>query len=80
MTAPHGKVSKETTYREAELVRSGAPTTIGENVLIGANCSILPGISIGDNSVIEAGSVVTRDVPAFHHFFGNPARPLKVIK
>ena len=79
MTAPHGKVNKGTIYREAELVRSGRSTTIGENVLIGANVSILPGISIGDNAVIDAGSVVTRDVPPDHHFFGNPARPLKLI-
>lgn len=52
----------------------GRPVRIGRNVWIGGGAIILPGTSIGDNSVIGAGSVVTRDVPAGATAFGNPAR------
>jgi acetyltransferase-like isoleucine patch superfamily enzyme len=51
--------------------------TIGENVWIGANCAILPGVEIGSNSVIGAGSVVTKDIPPYHIAVGNPARLVK---
>lgn len=55
------------------------PIVIGNNVWIGANAIILPGVSIGDNSVVAAGSIVTKDIPACQLFGGNPARPLKDI-
>ncbi len=51
-----------------------APIKIGKNVWIGGGAIILPGITIGDNAVIGAGSVVTRDVKAFAVVAGNPAR------
>jgi len=53
---------------------------IGKNVWIGADCTILPGITIGDNSIIGAGSVVTKDVPYNVVVAGNPARIIKNIK
>lgn len=49
------------------------PVTIGNNVWIGAGVNILPGITIGDNTTIAAGSVVTKDVPANCVVAGNPA-------
>ncbi|MBV8737577.1 MAG: sugar O-acetyltransferase [Alphaproteobacteria bacterium] len=52
----------------------GRPVRIGRNVWIGAGAIILPGVSIGDDALIGAGSVVTRDVPAEATAFGNPAR------
>ena len=52
----------------------GRPMRIGRNVWIGGGAMILPGVTIGDNAVIGAGSVVTRDVPAGVTAFGNPAR------
>ena len=52
----------------------GRPVRIGRNVWIGAGAIILPGVSIGDDALIGAGSVVTRDVPAAATAFGNPAR------
>lgn len=55
------------------------PITIGNNVWIGAQCSILPGVTIGDNTVIGAGSVVTRDIPANVVAVGNPCRVIKQI-
>lgn len=50
------------------------PITIGNNVWIGANVAILAGVTIGDDSVIGAGSVVTRDIPSGVVAFGNPCR------
>lgn len=55
------------------------PVHIGENVWIGANAVILPGVTIGDNSVIGAGSVVTKDIPANVVAVGNPCRVLREI-
>ena len=52
----------------------GRPVRIGRNVWIGGGAIILPGIVVGDNALIGAGSVVTRDVPAGATVRGNPAR------
>jgi maltose O-acetyltransferase len=52
----------------------GRPVRIGCNVWIGGGAIILPGVSIGDDALIGAGSVVTRDIPAGAVAFGNPAR------
>lgn len=51
--------------------------TIGRDVWIGTNCSILDGVSIGDGAVIGAGSVVTKSIPALAIAVGNPARVMK---
>jgi len=51
--------------------------TIGRDVWIGANCIILPGVTIGDGSVVAAGSVVTKDVGDFTIVAGVPARTIK---
>ena len=52
---------------------------IGENVWIGACAIILPGVHIGNNSVIGAGSVVTRDIPEGVLAVGNPCRIVREI-
>ncbi|WP_407426671.1 acyltransferase [Arcticibacter sp.] len=49
-------------------------TTIKKGASIGANSSIICGITIGENSLIGIGSVVTKDVPPFTVWYGNPAR------
>ena len=54
----------------------GRPVRIGQNVWIGAGALILPGMTIGDDALIGAGSVVTRDVAPGITVAGNPARPL----
>ncbi|SFW37057.1 maltose O-acetyltransferase [Nitrosovibrio sp. Nv17] len=59
--------------REAGL-EFGRPIHIGRNVWIGGGAIILPGITVGDDAIIGAGSVVTRDVPAGATAVGNPAR------
>jgi maltose O-acetyltransferase len=55
------------------------PVIIGDNVWIGMNSCVLPGVKIGDNSIIGSGSVVTKDVPANEIWFGNPAKTVKKI-
>ena len=56
------------------------PVTIGRNVWIGANSTILPGITIGEMSVVAAGAVVTKDVPPYTLVAGVPARVVKSLK
>ena len=55
-------------------LESGRPIRIGNNVWIGGGAIVLPGVTIGDDAVIGAGSVVTRNVPAGAVVVGNPAR------
>lgn len=57
----------------------GIPVTIGDNVWIGGNSIIMPGVTVGCNSVIGAGSVVTKDVPDWTIVAGNPARVIRKI-
>ena len=47
---------------------------IGDNVWLGGGVIVCPGVAIGDDTVVGAGSVVTRDLPAGVVAFGNPAR------
>lgn len=54
----------------------GRPITIGRNVWIGGGALVMPGVTVGDDAIIGAGSVVTRDVPAGATVAGNPARVL----
>lgn len=53
--------------------------TLGKNVWVGAHATILPGVTVGDNSVIAAGAVVTKDVPADTVVAGVPAKIIKKI-
>ena len=50
------------------------PITIGNNVWIGGNVSVMPGVTIGDNVTIGAGSVVTKDIPSNCIAYGNPCK------
>lgn len=56
-----------------------ASVKIGRNCWLGAGVIVLPGVTIGDNSVIGAGSVVTKDIPANVVAVGNPCRILRTI-
>lgn len=53
--------------------------TIGDNVWIGGGAILMPGVAVGKNSVVGAGAVVTRDVPASVVVAGNPARVIREI-
>lgn len=60
-------------------LEAAEPITLGDNVWLGGGVIVCPGVSIGENSVIGAGSVVTKDVPANVVAAGNPARVLRSI-
>ncbi|HIF9432393.1 TPA: sugar O-acetyltransferase [Photobacterium damselae] len=55
------------------------PVHIKDNVWLGAHCVVLPGVTIGENSVIGAGSIVTKDIPANVVAVGNPCKVLRPI-
>ena len=55
------------------------PVSIGKNVWIGANVVVLPGITVGDNAIIGAGAIVTRDIPPNAIAVGNPAKIVKYV-
>lgn len=57
----------------------GISVTIGDNVWIGGNSVIVPGVHIGSNTVIGAGSVVTKDIPDWVIAAGNPCRVIRKI-
>lgn len=57
----------------------GIEVTIGDNVWIGGNTVILPGVHIGSNTVIGAGSVVTKDIPDWVIAAGNPCKVIRKI-
>ncbi|WP_235941340.1 DapH/DapD/GlmU-related protein [Paenibacillus puerhi] len=56
-----------------------SPVTIGENVWIGSSATILPGVTIGDNSIVAAGAVVYRNVPEDSVVAGVPAKVVKML-
>ena len=56
-----------------------APIVIGRNVWIGSNATVLPGVTIGDDAVVAAASVVTKDVPERSVVVGSPARVVRSV-
>ncbi|CDI46490.1 sugar O-acetyltransferase [Lactococcus lactis] len=62
-----------------EELEFGLPITVEDNVWIGGSATILPGVTIGKNSIIAAGAVVTKDVAANTIFGGNPAQLIRAI-
>ena len=61
------------------LLEGGKPVTIGDNVWIGGGVNICPGVSIGNNTIIGAGAVVTKDIPENVIAGGNPCRVIRKI-
>jgi maltose O-acetyltransferase len=72
LTADHPRGAAE----RASGLEFGRPVRIGQNVWIGGGAIILPGITVGDDAIIWAGAVVTRDVAASATVAGNPARQI----
>ena len=58
---------------------TSSPITIGSNVWIGANATVCPGVTIGDDAIVAAGAVVTKDVPARTIVAGVPAHVLREV-
>jgi maltose O-acetyltransferase len=76
LAATHSLDPQERNFSGTEL---GKPIVIGNRVWIGAGVIVCPGVTIGDEAVIGAGSVVTRDVPPRVFAAGNPCKVIKVI-
>ena len=57
----------------------GKPIIIKNNAWLGAGATILPGITVGENSIVAAGAIVTKDVPDNTIVAGNPAKPIRNI-
>jgi acetyltransferase-like isoleucine patch superfamily enzyme len=80
-----GSCIYDTDFHEIEYARrdgsqvQSKPIEIKEGAFIGGYCHILKGVSIGKGSVVAAGSVVTKDIPDFEVWGGNPARFIKTI-
>ena len=70
---------EDTTRRIDEQGISTKPVVIGDDVWIGANAVILPGVTIGRHVVVAAGAVVTKDVPSFTLVAGVPAKVIKEL-
>lgn len=66
--------------RSVHLRHNCRPVLIEDGVWIGGGSTILPGVTIGKNSVIGAGSVVVKDIPANSIAVGNPCRVIKNIE
>ena len=65
--------------RRAKMANS-KPITVGNDVWIGGNCTILPGVTIGNNVIIAAGAVVTKDIPDNCIAAGVPAKVIKQLE
>lgn len=59
---------------------SAKPVTVGHNVWLGGSCVICPGVSIGDNTIVGAGSIVVRDLPDNVLAVGNPCRVIRQLR
>jgi acetyltransferase-like isoleucine patch superfamily enzyme len=79
LIAANHTISSDLLYRELNWDESKTGIHIDENVWIGTGVTILPGCSIGKNSVIGAGSVVTKNVPESEIWAGIPAKKLRSI-
>ena len=58
----------------------GIPVSIGDNCWLGGNTIVCPGVKIGNNVVIGAGSVVTKDIPSYSLAVGNPCRVIRSLE
>jgi len=81
--APHVKIITHSKPNEAHrrwLKSFAAPVIIKKNAFIGLGAIILPGVTIGENSIVAAGAVVTKDVPPCTLVGGAPARVIKKLE
>lgn len=76
---PEERIALRNAQGEVKRMCYAKPVTIGNNCWLGANVVVCPGVTIGDNVVIGAGSVVTRDIPSNTFAAGNPCRVIREI-
>ncbi len=81
--APYSAHNNSKTLRNMGVLddlEGDAPIEIGDDVWIGANSTVLPGVTIGSCSIIGANSLVNRDIPPFSLAYGVPARVVKSLR
>jgi UDP-2-acetamido-3-amino-2,3-dideoxy-glucuronate N-acetyltransferase len=76
---PNATFTNDLKPRSKQYLEKILRTIIKAGASIGANATILPGITIGENAMVGAGSVVLKDVPANTLWVGNPAKQIKII-
>ena len=76
---PHVSFTNDLFPRSKKILEKPVSTIIRKGASIGANCTIKPGVTIGEYAFVGAGSVVTKDIPAWTIAVGNPAKVVKVL-
>jgi acetyltransferase-like isoleucine patch superfamily enzyme len=71
---PHVSITNDKSPTLLKPTWTSTPVTIKRGAAIGANCAIIAGVTIGEEALVGAGSVVTKDVPPKAKAYGNPAR------
>ena len=74
ITENHGKQRGDIPFKQQNY--DGADVLIGRNVWLGCNVTVLPGITLGDNAIVGAGAVVTKNIPANETWAGVPAKKI----
>ncbi len=77
---PHVTIVTDNHDLKHRYVLKCKPVRICRNAWIGANATIMPGVTVGENAVVAGGAVVTKDVPANAIAGGNPAKVIKMIE
>lgn len=77
---PNATFSNDLFPRSKQYPEEFPRTVVGKGASIGANATLLPGISIGEGAMVGAGSVVTKDVPAWTVVVGNPAKAIRSLE
>ena len=76
---PNATFTNDSYPRSKEYLEKFSGITVKSNASVGANATLLPGITIGEYAMIGAGSVVTKDVPAYAVVAGNPSRVIRYV-
>ena len=77
LVAVNHSTDKDTLHVQSQWDERKTGVIIGDNVWVGANCCLLPGCKIGDNSIVGAGSVVSKEIPPNEIWAGVPAKIIR---
>lgn len=77
---PNATLTNDVMPRSKQYPKAFSGITLKRSCSIGANATLLPGVTIGEGAMIGAGSVVTKDIPAYAVVIGNPAKVIRYLK
>lgn len=77
---PNATLTNDVMPRSKQYPKTFSGITLKRSCSIGANATLLPGVTIGEGAMIGAGSVVTKDIPAYAVVIGNPAKVIRYLK